>query len=115
MRESDFRIVTMRLSENRRPLFARRALDNSITGTGVIFDLQDFTVTYRHGDNTKRFTDSFDVQLEDECGDRSTVRINITFPQQNTSGGEMVGAGGGLMLVVSALFLLRRRARRAAQ
>ncbi|MCH8544492.1 MAG: hypothetical protein LAT61_13060 [Alcanivorax sp.] len=114
VRESDFRIVTMRLSENRRPLFARRALDNSIEGTGVIFDLQDFTVTYRHGDNTKRFTDSFDVQLQDECGDTSMVRINITFPQQNASGGEMVGASGGLMMLASVLLMLRRRTRRAA-
>ena len=115
VRESDFRIVTLRLSENRRPLFARRALDNSIEGTGVIFNAQDFTVTYRHGDNTKRFTDSFDVEVEDECGDTSRLRINITFPQQNASGGEMIGAGWGVLLLASLLLIRRRAGRHAAQ
>ncbi|MBZ2188300.1 hypothetical protein K8B33_04290 [Alcanivorax sp. JB21] len=115
VRESDFRIVALRLNENRRPLFARRALDNSIEGTGVIFDLENFTVTYRHGDDTKRFTDSFDVDLEDECGDKSRLRISITFPQQNASGGEMIGAGGGLLLLASLLLMRRRAGRRVAQ
>lgn len=109
VRESDFNIVSMRLRENASPLFARRALDNTIEGTGVIFNMDDFTVTYRHGDNTKRFTDTFTVQLRDECGDTSDVRFEITFPQQNAAGGELVGAGGLLTLWLMLLAGVRYR------
>ena len=113
VRESDFNIVSMRLRENASPLFARRALDNTIEGTGVIFNMDDFTVTYRHGDNTKRFTDTFTVQLRDECGDTSDVRFEITFPQQNAAGGELVGAGG--LLTLWLMLLVGVRYRGAAQ
>ncbi|WP_162925704.1 CSLREA domain-containing protein [Isoalcanivorax indicus] len=111
VRESDFSIVGMRLRENASPLFARRALDNTIEGTGVIFDDVNFTVTYRHGDNSKRFTDTFTVQLRDECGDTSDVRFKITFPQQNAAGGELVGPAGLLMLWLVLLGGWRRRLR----
>lgn len=110
----DGEIVSLTLPSSGRPNFAARdPYTRQVEGVGIIFDQAALTVTYVHADNSKSFTDRFVVRAEDDCGDATDIRVQITFPQRDGGGGPLSSAGGTTdpWVLLGALLLLGRRRR----
>lgn len=102
------------------PQFADVDDNGDIVGTGVKLNKpREGQITYVPRDKTKTFTDRFQVRVSDHCGEESDGgQIVIRYPQEDTSGGELLGGGSlglGSLIVLVGLGGLRRRFRVGVQ
>lgn len=101
------------LTVTEQPMFAATDEFGIAVGTGIKLNTPaPGYITYVAGDTTKRFTDRFQLAVEDSCGLKSVGgEITIRYADEEVSGGELL-AGGASMLPFAVLLLgggLRRR------
>lgn len=95
------------LVENEPQFALRDGRTHEVLGTGLFLNADNLTVTYRHGDVTKTFADSFSVKVVDSCGASAIVPIRVEFNGAGSSGGTQP-LGVTLILVLAGLVRRKR-------